>query len=197
MQHRLPCFLVLLSALAAGCSSASSSDEESSAALVAFAASSVEATRLPSACGVTEPPFTEKDRYVLEVVGEPADTLTVKLAAEVVTGAPIALVAVAACVGDGGAVSDEDGAAVAAESASSADGMVQLSLAAATDARPLDASGLRSATVTVQSMPRSDGEPLSVAVQVEFVDGSQLAETYSARLRTAVALCPAPSGAEG
>jgi hypothetical protein len=144
---------------------------------------SVVATRVPGACGVTEPPFSSKDDFVLEVTGDSKKPtigeLTVKLAAEVATGTPIEL----ALAGETAGV----------EAAASPDGTVQVSLTLEVGEREIGSSRVASVVVTVDSMPATDGQLLSAEVVIDFVDGDEVDQTYSAPLRTAVVICPKPA----
>ncbi len=183
--------LELIATLATGCLP-TASDESASTGVsnsVEFTPSSVDATRTPASCGVTEPPFSSRDTFTLEVVGNtaatPSGTLTLQLAANVATSVPISLV-----VGVDAAPADSSQAASAGlEVAASSDGKVQLSLTLGSDTDELDSSGLASVTVTVDSMPTSDGHPLSAEVQLEFDDGRDLDQTFTATVRSAVVLC--------
>jgi len=192
MRTQVLALLLGLGALASGCDPvATSSDGVTTGArsTVELTPSSVEATRTPASCGVTEPAFSSKDVLTLEVVGEtdvapPFATLTLQLAAGVTTGTAIPLTV------------DSNGTA-GAETASSAYGTVSFSLTVGDDTTELDSSGLESVVVTVTALPTADGDPLTAEVQVSFVDGRELDQTYTGTLRTAVVLCPKAATSNG
>jgi hypothetical protein len=167
-----------------GCDPATNGDR----AAIVFTPSLVEATRTPATCSVTEPAFSSKDRFTLEVTGvtsiaPPHSTLTLLLTAAAPSGEALPLTV------------DAQGSAASTWTAGSADGSVNFSLTVGSDPTELDATGVSSVVVTVDAMPTADGQPLSAEVQVYFVDGRELDQTYSASLRTAVVLCPkVPAG---
>jgi hypothetical protein len=154
---------------------------------VEFTATSIEASRTPASCGLTEPAFSSGDHFMLEVTGPtdtppPIATLSVDLASDVDVGTSIPL-AVASIIGD----ATTGGASVAL----SDDLKVRFALIVSPGSGQLDSSGVASVSVTVRALPTADEQPLSAEVAIQFVDGRELDQTYTATLRTAVMLCPA------
>jgi hypothetical protein len=150
---------------------------------VEFAPSTVEATRTPASCGLTEPAFSSDDRFTLEVTGAtdvapPYTTLTLEFPATAAIGEEIPLSVETASAGSNVAT------------ASSIDGTVTFTLSLGSDGAEIDSDGLASVVVTVDAIPTADGKPLSAEVQLYFLDGRELDQTYSGSLRTAVVLCP-------
>lgn len=192
LAHLAPCVAAVVALVGGaacveglgGCEPATNGDR----AAIVFTPSLVEATRTPATCSVTEPAFSSKDRFTLEVTGEtsiapPYSTLTMLLAAAAPSGEAVPLTV------------DAQGSAASTWTASSADRSVSFSLTVGSDPTEIDATGVSSVVVTVDAMPTADGQPVSAEVQVYFVDGRELDQTYSASLRTAVVLCPkVPAG---
>jgi hypothetical protein len=54
----------------------------------------------------------------------------------------------------------------------------------------IDTGAFDKVTLTLVAFPSADGDPLTVRVQVHFVDGRELDGTYSAPLKTEPGDCP-------
>jgi hypothetical protein len=129
----------------------------------------VSATRFPSTCGVTDPPFTSTDDFSLEILlgprtETPYNELSVEYEAGVVVGKPIALTV----------------APFQAHGSEVGDGPCNF-----------DQVAFDSVTLTFEAIPTEDGAPLTVRLQVHFTDGKVLDETFSADLTTDAGGCPA------
>lgn len=137
----------------------------------------VDAQRLPSTCGVMNPPFTDQDRFSLDVLGENT-AISFTCSRNLTVGVPIVLTLAAQ-------------APSAQQSASSpADSALQVTFdggyESEVDPNPLDA-----ATVTVLAFPAKDGDPLTVRFQFHFTDNRKLDETFSGPLYTGFSGCRA------
>jgi hypothetical protein len=151
----------------------------------------VSATRFPSTCGVTDPPFTSTDDFSLEILlgprtETPYNELSVEYEAGVVVGKPIALT-VAPFQAHGSEVGD--GPWYAAQNAQS--GQVSFGYQQGADPSNFDQVAFDSVTLTFEAIPTEDGAPLTVRLQVHFTDGKVLDETFSADLTTDAGGCPA------
>jgi hypothetical protein len=76
------------------------------------------------------------------------------------------------------------------DGAGSADGTIGFTLSLGSDPTSLDSSGLASVVVTVDAMPSADGQPLGATIQAYFLDGNELDQAFTARVATAIAVCP-------
>jgi hypothetical protein len=152
---------------------------------ITFEPSSVTATRTPATCGSADPPFTAQDTFALTIVGSddvaaPYNVLTLDLRGEVITDTQIPLTVPMS--------SSEDPSGP--QIAESTDSSVKFSFALGSDPDEVDDSGVASVVVTIVSMPTDDGQPLSAELDVTFVDGSTLDQTYTAILTTTEVTCP-------
>jgi hypothetical protein len=144
--------------------------------------SSVQATRSPATCNVVDPPFTGRDSFTLEIVGEkvgpaPYTSLTLTVPPTIALGEAFPL--------------DVLTDSAAAQSASL--GSPSIQFAYAPGSTPLDATTLDAVVVTVTAMPTADGQPLGATVQLYFQDGAELDQPFSAPVVSAITLCTTPA----
>ncbi len=121
-------------------------------------------------CGMVDPPRMAGDVYSLEVTGDttaPFDTLWIRFSDSPPVGQPLALTVEPFNSPDSSQI---------------ADGLVDFRCDRGN--APFD-----SVEVTIVEMPAKDGDPLTIRVQVHFVDGRVLDETFSAALVTTVESC--------
>jgi hypothetical protein len=160
---------------------------------IGFTPSGVIATRYPGECGVANPPFQSGDLYSLDVIGSkngsPYDSLTVSVTSPVLTGRALALTVVP-YQPDGGCALAEDPGISCYGGQSAASGTTTFSYGQGWDPSAIDTGAFDSATITIAAMPTQDGQPLTVRIQLHFVDGRVLDETFSAPLSTEFSGCP-------
>jgi hypothetical protein len=163
---------------------------------VGFTPFSVTATRFASACGVPDPPFENGDIFSLDAIGSkaqsPYDDLSVNITSPspAIVGEPLSLTVNpynpnAECslpFGGTGTCYGGQGASY---------GTLGVTYSQGWDPSAIDTGPFDVATITVVSMPTEDGEPMTVRVQLHFVDGRALDETFSAPLSTPEDGCPA------
>lgn len=159
-----------------GCEAAGSDD----APAIQLTPSSVQATRSPAICGVVDPAFTQGDTYSLVIVGEtdvpaPYNTLTLQLPADMPLSQPFPL--------------DVGASASDVQSASLTTPVVHFTLALGSTPSELDTTPLDAVIVTATAMPSADGEPLSATLQLYFHDGSELDQSFSAPVVSALTTC--------
>jgi hypothetical protein len=163
---------------------------------VGFTPSSVTALRFASACGVASPPFQNGDIFSLSVLGSkaktPYDALTVDITSPspAVVGQRLSLTVNpynpnGLCGGPfGGPMTCYGGQNANA-------GTLTFAYSQGANPSEIDTGAFDVATITVVNMPTKDGEPLTVRIQLHFVDGRVMDETFSAPLSTEAAGCAA------
>ena len=76
------------------------------------------------------------------------------------------------------------------QNASAPDGTVDFNYDQCGDPNEIDPGAFDAVTITVVAMPAKDGDPLTIDLQVHFVDGKTLADTFSAPLVQQSSGCP-------
>jgi hypothetical protein len=157
---------------------------------VSFSPSEVDAQRFAGTCLVGGvPPYSDADLFAMYAVGAqdpvPRTLIEVVTKRAVAVGSPYALVVSSAYVATGSA------GATQAQSASSADGLVQLSFGWGANAAEIDPSPLDAVTVTIDAFPAQDGAALTVHCVFHFTDGQTLDITFSADTVPPPSGCPA------
>jgi hypothetical protein len=171
-------FVVPLALAACGSSAAESTG---ATAQDLFLASTVVATRTPAACGLTEPTFSSKDTFTLEVAGHangPYKGLTLEFPALVPVEEAIAL-----------SIEPPPSVSANVETADAFGSLVKLTLSTESNATAGGDARVVSAAVTVHALPTADGQPLDAEVQLSLMDGTAFDQTYAGTLRTALVLC--------
>jgi hypothetical protein len=152
------------------------------AATIAFTPSEVDASRTPTSCGVANPPFMSGDSFGMSIIGSkataPYNGLSIGFRSPVEIGVPLML-AVGSFNGPPGSGNSQD---------ASGSG-IYFQYRQGSDAREIDTGAFDSVTVTVVVMPEKDGDPLSIHVRIDFVDGRVLDKTFSGPLRTLAIGC--------
>jgi hypothetical protein len=164
---------------------------------VTFVPSLVDATRIPLVCGVQNPPFSTGDQFFLDVTGNaakpPSNDLVVVFTSPLngTVGAPIML-AVLPYSPQGTKIYTPDGGFGLYGDQSSNSGVLYPSFTytQGTDPSEIDTGAFDAVTLTVVAIPLMDGDPLTIRVQVHFVDGKLLDETFSGALTTLPNNCP-------
>jgi hypothetical protein len=162
---------------------------------IAFVPSLVDATRNPVICGVPDPPFADGDQFFLEVKGDaakpPSNELVIEFTSPLneAVGAPVAM-AVQPYSPRGTKIEGPDGGFGLYADQSSDNGVLNFSYTQGTDPGELDTGEFGAVRLTMVALPRIDGDPLTIRVQVLFADGKVLDDTFSAPLRTVPAFCP-------
>jgi len=147
---------------------------------VTFTPSSTEAFRTPATCGVMNPAFTPQDTFSLELTGDtsgpaPYTTITVAFVATAQQQQAVPLV-----------VSQSSPATYIAESQ---DGTIRFSFQVGANTDEIDSTPVDAVIVTLNAMPTANGQPLAAEIQIEFEDGAQLDQTYSAAVQTELSPC--------
>jgi hypothetical protein len=163
---------------------------------VGFTPTSVTATRHADACDDPDPPFEDGDIFSLEAIGSkaksPYDALTANITSPspAIVGEPLSLTVNsympgALCSEPVGGPETCYGGQVASY------GTLALGYSQGWDPSEIDTGAFDVATITVVNMPTEDGEPLTVRIQLHFVDGRVLDETFSGPLSTQASGCGA------
>jgi|HubBroStandDraft_5_1064220.scaffolds.fasta_scaffold100953_2 hypothetical protein len=157
---------------------------------IAFTPASVVVARYPAVCGVMNPPFTDGDRYSMDIIGSevqaPYDELFIRFPSPVMVGTPLTL-AVQAFSTMG--TESAGGSWYAAQTAEESD--ITFSYVQGSDPTEIDTGAFDSVTITILAMPMKDGDPLTIQLRIHFVDGLVLDETYSGPLASEWSGCSA------
>jgi len=158
--------LTLLGALGVACGGSAAAPSPPAVAnpgnTVTVASPKVSALRVPSTCGVTNPPFTSTDAFSLDIVlgprtETPYNGLLLEYDGAVAVGKPIALT-VEPFLAQG--TQSGDGPWYAAQDAQS--GSISFGYEQGADPSGFDQSAFDSVTLTFEAIPTEDGEPLTV-----------------------------------
>lgn len=168
---------------------------------IMFVPSVVDASRNSVSCGTQAPPFANGDQFFLEITGNaaksPSNQLVVSFNSplNVVEGTPVKLTVlpylphgtkIYAPDGGYGLFADQN-----AEYQSSQSVTLNFSYTQGTNPNEIDNGAFDAVTLTLVAMPRMEGDPLTIRVQVHFADGRLLDETFSGALTTLPHGCPA------
>jgi hypothetical protein len=209
--HPNPLVCTLLVAAVAACSGARTSGRSEPPPVVAnpdgtipFVPSLVAATRNPSVCNVQNPPFMAGDQFFLDISGKaakvPSNRLVVDLPSPLdvladagspfAVGAPIMLAVLPYAPQGTKLVAPDGGFAWYADQGANT-GLVSFSYTQGADPSEIDTGAFDAVTLTVLAVPRMDGDPLTIRVQVHFVDRKVLDETFSGAVTTVPSWCGA------
>jgi hypothetical protein len=148
---------------------------------IVFEPTLVQVTRYPNVCGVMNPPFENGDSYWLEIADQTGQTPYAELDLNFISPAP--------AIGTPLVLGVNPFMPPAAQDAQA--GGVTFQYSPGTNAGEIDAGAFDAATVTFLAMPTVDGQPLTVRIQVRFVDGRTLDETFSSAPAPAYSGCTA------
>jgi hypothetical protein len=156
---------------------------------IPLAPTAVETNRYPVGCGVADPPYMNGDLFSVGIVpngpATPYGLLSITFNSPVAVGTPLALT-VQPFVMDG----SQSGTTTYPDQTAQADN-VRFVYSQGTGSSAIDTGAFDTVTFTLLAMPAQDGDPLTVRLQVHFVDGKVLDETYSGPVTTDSAGCPA------
>jgi hypothetical protein len=162
---------------------------------ITFEPTLVSAGRSSSVCGVMNPPFMNGDLYTLDIVDQtgpaPYNGLSLSFNSPApTTGTPLMLALQPLPQGTG--IGQPNGTTMGYAAPQSAHGS-GLSFQYSQGANPsgIDTGAFDAVTITILAMPTDNGQPLTVRVQMHFVDGKTLDETFSNLLATNYIGCPA------
>jgi hypothetical protein len=157
---------------------------------IKFEPTLVDVTRYSNVCGVMNPPFMNGDLYSLDIVDQtgptPYNALSLSFSSPAPdTGVPLMLTVQPFTPQAGGNGSTW----YAAQNAEGSGISFQYSQGA--NPSEIDTGAFDAVTVAILAMPADNGQPLTVRIQMHFVDGKTLDETFSNALSTAYSGCPA------
>jgi hypothetical protein len=161
-----------------------------------FVPSAVHANRFPRVCGVANPPFMNGDLFSLDVVGAmnvaPDNALCLSFVSPAPpVGRPIALSVMAFTAQGIGIETPPSGPTTWYPLQKAAGGGVNFIYMQGNSPSEIDAGAFDSVIFTLVQSPSKDGDPFAVRLQIHFVDGKQLDDTFSSPLTTILGLCPA------
>jgi hypothetical protein len=162
---------------------------------IAFQPTFVSAARYSNICGVMNPPFVNGDLYSLDIVDQtgatPYNALTLSFSSPApATGTPLMLTTQPFSP-QGTGIIQPTGPMIwyAAQNAQGSGISFQYSQGA--NPSEIDTGAFDAVTITLLAMPTDNGQPLTVHIQMNFVDGKTLDETFSSPLVTSYGGCGA------
>jgi hypothetical protein len=161
-----------------------------------FSPTKVTFTRFASACGVTNPPFTDADVFSLVIVGAgsfPAGATAIELTTSLKVPLDQKLSFMLGPFGLQGSTTDASGHTFDRFGQSGQIPADQLSFQWMQGADPseIDSMALSSVTVDFAAFPSKDGEPLDAQMAMTFVDGGLLDFSTHSTVVSALEGCPA------
>ena len=164
-----------------------------------FVPSAVYGTRIAALCGVANPPFMNGDLFSLDIVGtattegpENSLNLTFNSPAPPI-GAPMTL-SVLPFVPQAISVTVPASGPTTYYSFQRATGSDRLNFVYTQGTNPseIDTGAFDALILTLVQLPTKDGDPFAARLQIHFVDGRELDDTYSSALTTIEGGCPQP-----
>jgi hypothetical protein len=160
---------------------------------IVFEPTLVSAARYPNVCGVMNPPFMDGDLYSIDIVDQRGATPYAALTFSFPSPAPAVGTPLMLTVGPfmppSTGIGQPGGATYATQNAQS--GMIYFSYSQGAHPTEIDPGAFDAVTITILAMPTADGQPLTVRIQMHFVDGNSLDETFSNALASTYGGCPA------
>jgi hypothetical protein len=167
---------------------------ENTAGTIVFEPTLVDATRYSEICGVMNPSFMNGDLYSLDIVDQRGATPYAALSVSFSSPAPVGtpqMLTVQPFTSEGTGIGEPDGGTMwyAGQNAQGSGFNFQFSQGA--HLTEVDPGAFDSVTVTILAMPTADGQPLTVRIQMHFVDGNTVDETFSNSLVSSYIGCSA------
>jgi hypothetical protein len=161
---------------------------------IGFTASQISATRFPVTCGVMNPPFEDGDTYAMNAVGagavSPSNVLSITFLLPMRPGPPISLVVHPFSPGSGTLMLG-GGTTTVYGSQFAISGELRLDSSQGANPSEIDTGAFDSVTITLLEIPMQNGAPLTVRLQMHFVDGKVFDETFSSPLSSLSTTCAA------
>jgi hypothetical protein len=165
---------------------------------IVFEPTLVDATRFPTVCGIMNPPFMNGDLYSLDIVDQrgatPYAALTLSFSSPApAVGTPLMLT-VQPFTPQADGIGQLDGSTMwyAAQNAQGSQGSgINFQYSQGAHPSEIDTGAFDAVTITILAMPTANGQPLTVRIQMHFVDGKSLDETFSNALASSWGGCPA------
>ncbi len=160
---------------------------------IAFAPTKVDVERFPAGCGVPNPPFMNGDLFSMDIIGNmaaaPYDALEISFPTPATVSVPV-MPAVQPFTQDGTGIGLADGGTQWHAAQNAQGSGINFNYAQGSDPSEIDTGAFDAVTITILAMPTKDGDPLTIRLQIHFVDGRVLDETFSGPLFSSWSGCP-------
>jgi hypothetical protein len=162
---------------------------------IRFEPTFVSAARYSNVCGVMNPPFMNGDLYSLDIVDQTGPSPFSGFALSFnspapATGTPLMLT-VQPLLPHAIASHQPNGTPTSAAGQNAQGSGISFQFSQGANPSEIDTAAFDAVTITLLAMPTENGQPLTVRIQMHFVDGKTLDETFSNALGTRYSGCPA------
>ena len=163
---------------------------------IALTPTKVAAERYAGGCGIVHPPFIDGDVYSMDIISSmahaPSDGLSVSFMSPVPVGTPLALAVQPFSTMETTVESPDGGALSYAGQDALGSGDIDVNYSQGSGPTHIDPNAFDSVVMTILAMPAQDGDPLTIRLQIHFVDGQILDDTFSSPLVSVISSsCPA------